>query len=196
MSKKGGYLLQKEAYNQKVIKILEGLSPKVVLETVVNIKDKSKDNELSKRCFAYLWDTTIPNKKEALIHLFIAAEFVQFDDISQRTDEGSFSTLIKNDDDPNIDIVKTMLTIPKEAFRNDTIWEISKKYAAQFFLNVAHYPKVFDFLMEIIEQEPNEENEHIIDTIYRVLLSEDYDTKVNSTLLFSKEQKKQTRRKN
>ena len=174
---------EKEKYHEKVVNILSEFEPELLLEVVQNIKN----HELAKRCFVYLWNVGLANKKEALVKLFITIEFSGHD-ISSEIFGADFAKLIKDEQDPNLEIAKAFLAIPKADFRNDYMWEISKEAATKFFLGVAHLPKVFDYLIETIDQKPSKENEKIIDAIYTTLFSTEYDSKINPTLKFSKEQ--------
>jgi len=122
-----------------------------------------------------------------LVRLFIHLE-LSGHNISEKIFGENFSKLIKGDEDPNLEIAKALLTIPKADFRNDSMWENSKQAATKFFLTTAHEPKIFSYLIETIKQAPNKENEHILDAIYTTLFSQEYDSKINPVLKFSKEQ--------
>jgi len=174
---------EKLKYHQKVDKILENFEPDILLETATNIKN----HELEKRYFVYLWNANIPNKKGVLVKLFIDIEMSRYD-ISEEIFGTNFSKLIKNEKDSNIEIAKAFFDIPEADFRNDSMWENSKQAATKFFLGVAHLPKIFEFLIETIKRKPTKENEKIIDAVYTTLFSEEYDSKINPTLKFTKEQ--------
>ncbi len=174
---------EKAKYHSKIVSILEEFTPDILLETAHNIQN----HELAKRYFVYLWQANILNKKEALIRLFIFIELADYD-ISYEMFGEQFSKLLKDDDDPNKEIAKALLNIPEADFRNDSMWKNSKQAAAKFFLNSAHQPKTFDFLIETVKQAPTKENQQVIDAIYTSLFSTDYKSNINPVLKFSKEQ--------
>lgn len=174
---------EKQKHHQKVITIFNNLEPAIVLEVAQNIQN----HELAKRCFVYLWHANIPNKKEALIRLFIHIE-LSGHDVSEEIFGKDFAKLITGDDDTNLEIAKALLTIPEANFRNDSMWRNSKEAVTKFFLTVAHQPNIFSFLIETVKQAPSEENEHIINAIYTTLFSTEYDSTINPVLKFSKAQ--------
>ncbi len=174
---------EKPRYHQKVRSILDELAPEILIETAHNIQNR----ELAKRYFVYLWHAAIQNKKDALVRLFIYIE-LSGHNVSKELFGDRFSTLVKNDDDPNLEIAKAFLAIPEADFRNDSMWKNSKQAATKFFLSSAHYPKIFNFLIKTVKQAPTKENRYIIDAIYTTLFSQEYDSKINPVLKFSKEQ--------
>ncbi len=174
---------EKLKYHQKVDDILDKTTPEIVLETALNIKNY----ELAKHYFVYLWNADIPNKKKALVKLFTYIEF-SGQDINAELFGDKFPNLIKDENDPNLDIAKAFMSIHEADFRNDYVWKKSKEAAVKFFLSIAHLPSIFDFLIEIISQAPTKENKALLDAVYASLFSEDYDSKINPTLKFSKEQ--------
>ena len=173
----------KVKYHNKIDSILEKMEPDILLESVSNVTNI----ELAKRCFVYLWNSDIQHKQETLIRLFIRIEFSGHD-INKEIFGSNFTKLLKNEEDPNLEIAKAFLKIPEDDFRNDSMWENSKEAAVKFFLNVAHLPKVFEFLIKTIQQKPTKENVKVLDAIYTKLFSTEYDSKINPTLKFSKKQ--------
>ncbi len=61
-----------------------------------------------------------------------------------------FPNLIKDENDPNLEIEKAFFTIPEENFSNDLMGRWSRDASAMFFLNIAHLPSVFTFLMDLV----------------------------------------------
>lgn len=174
---------KKEIYHHEVSNFLVTLKPKIFKEVVINVKDI----ELAKRCFVYLWKSNIEEKKDALVKLFIYIEFSDYD-INKELFGDLFPQLIVDEDDTNLEIAKAFLDIPEEDFRNDSMWKNSKGAAAMFFLKVAQLPKVFSYLIDKVNVKPSKKNEEIIDVIYTHLFSAQYNSKINPTLKFSKEQ--------
>ncbi len=174
---------EKEKYHNNIEKVLAEFKPEILLETLKNIRN----HELAKRCFVYLWNAKILNKKEVLVKLFIYIEFAGYD-ISKEIFGDNFSNLIKDKQDSNLEIAKTFLDIPEADFRNDSMWKSSKEAAVKFFLGVAHLPEIFEFLIAIIKQKPSQKNTKLIDAVYTKLFSEEYDSKINPTLKFNKVQ--------
>ncbi|WP_324028213.1 WGR domain-containing protein [Maribacter sp. BPC-D8] len=174
---------EKPKYHKNIVAILDTLTPETLVETALNIQN----TELAKRYFVYLWNSQITNKKEALLRLFIYIE-MSGHDIGKEIFGADFARLVKGDDDPNMEIAQALLTIPEADFRNDSMWQNSKQAAAKFFLTAAHEPKIFSYLIETIKQAPTKENQHILDAVYTTLFSEEYDSKINPVLKFSKEQ--------
>lgn len=174
---------KKKVYHQKITAYLEKLTPKILKEVMVNVKN----HELAKRCFAYLWLSDIKNKKEVLIRLFIYVEFSDYD-INKELFGENFPQLIKDEKDSNLTIAKEFLFIPEADFRNDYMWEKSKEAAVMFFLKITHLPSVFEYLIKTIKQAPTKKNKKILCAIYNGLFSKEYTTKINPVLQFSKEQ--------
>jgi len=174
---------EKLKYHKSVVTLLDSLTPEILIETALNVQN----HELAKRYFVYLWNAEIPNKKEALVRLFIYIE-MSGHNVSEEIFGKDFTRLVKGDDDPNLEIAQALLTIPEADFRNDGMWQNSKQAAAKFFLSSAHQPKIFKFLIDTVKQAPTKENEHILDAIYTTLFSTEYDSKINPVLKFSKKQ--------
>ncbi|MFV0477968.1 MAG: hypothetical protein ACK5ME_09045 [Parahaliea sp.] len=118
----------KQIYYKKVSDYLGVLEPELLKEVVVNVKNK----ELAKRCFVYLWLNDIEDKKETLVSLFISIDFASHD-IDEKLFGAHFPQLIKNEDDPNLEIAKAFLSLPEDAFLYDSQWEDAIKAAASSF---------------------------------------------------------------
>ena len=168
---------------ENIALVLETLSPEVLLETTSNIQSR----ELARLVFVCLWKLNIANKKEALVQLFVFSEFSSHN-IDSELFGASFPKLLKDENDPNIEIAKAFVNIPEADFRNTYMWERSKQAATKFFLSVAHLPKVFHYLIDTVSQVPTKENLPISEAIYATLFSEEYESKINPTLKFSKAQ--------
>ena len=172
---------KKQDYYNNVTNFLEQLEPEILTELVVNVKNY----ELKKPCFIYLWEKDIPNKKEALVKLFISLRLRDYDIKELFKDNYN---LIKDENDPNLEIAKAFLAIPKKYFTSTYGWKDSKSGAAMFFLKIAHLPSVFEYLISIINTKPTADNKAIIEAVYTHLFSEESESKINPTLKFSKEQ--------
>ncbi len=121
-----------------------------------------------------------------MIHLFIRIEINDYHVISIFKNDTPI--LLKDENDPNLEIAKAFMTIPKADFRNDRVWERSKKAACMFFINVAHKPAVFDFLMEIVLHFDSHDFGSLKESIFSSLLQQNYESNINPTVRFSKEQ--------
>jgi len=175
-------LEDKKVYFAKIETLLSEKQPKVLFQVVENINNQ----ELSKRCFHYLFTHDIPNKKQALIKLFVKIGLSDHDINKVFFEE--FPNLIKDENDPNLEIVKAFFTIPEENFRNGSAGRSSRGATAMFFLNIAHLPSVFAYLMDLILDSKTNEIPALKEIIFSHILSKEYDSKINPTHLFSKEQ--------
>lgn len=167
---------------QKLDKRLSSVNPDLLFEVIVSLEN----TEVLKRCFQYLWTRDIPGKKETLIKLFTQLEFSDHD-IDETLFPGIFPNLIKNEDDPNLEIAKAFFAIPEKDFRNDYVWKKSKEATSIFFLTIAHQPTVFSYLLDLVQKE-TAENRLIIEAVLSNIFSAEYETKINPTLKFSKSQ--------
>ena len=130
-------LNQKKEFFEKIATILSEKQPEVLFQVVENINNR----ELTKRCFHYLFTHDVSNKKQALIKLFVKIELSDYD-INEVFPE-EFPNLIKDENDPNLEIVKAFFTIPESDFRNDSVGKSSRGATAIFFLKIAHLLSVF-----------------------------------------------------
>jgi predicted DNA-binding WGR domain protein len=171
-----------KAYFGEVDAVLSEKQPGVLFKIVENTKDKV----LSRRCFHYLFIHDVPDKREALISLFAKCRLSGHDIPNVFFEE--FPTLIKDENDPNLDIAKSFLVIPKEYFISSSAEKKSREAAAMFFLNIAHLPSVFDFLMDLVMDADKNDVSHLKASIFTNILSEQYNSKINPTHFFSKQQ--------
>ncbi|MBQ4915415.1 hypothetical protein J8L85_13255 [Maribacter sp. MMG018] len=162
--------------------ILGKLKPEILLETVVNVKDK----ELAKRCFKFLWFNNIPNKKETILQLFTFIEYSAYD--ITKSPYSGFPNLLTDENDSNLEIAKAMLELGEDQFRNSFVYKKSLETAACFFINVAHLPTIFKYLLGKINESEKWVDPQVRYVIFSQLFSESYDAKINPTLLFSKQQ--------
>lgn len=174
--------VDEESLYEKVADFLDTLKPELLFTLAKNIEDHS----LNKYLFRYLFLKRIPHKKEVLIHLFIRIEISDYNVIS--IFKNDFPQLLNDAKDPNLEIAKAFMTLSEADFRNDYVWEKSKAAACMFFINVAHEPAVFDFLMEIILHFDSRDFGSLKKSIFSALLQENYECKINPVVRFSKEQ--------
>ena len=175
-------LNEKKEYFEKIATILSEKQPEVLFQVVENINNR----ELTRRCFHYLFTYDIPNKRQALIKLFVKIELSDHDINEVFSEE--FPNLIKDENDPNLEIVKAFFTIPESDFRNDSAGKRSRKATAIFFLKIAHLPSVFTYLMDLILDSKTNGIQGLKEAIFSHILSEDYESKINPTHKFSKQQ--------
>ncbi|UII29207.1 hypothetical protein LVD15_12505 [Fulvivirga maritima] len=174
---------EKAKIQKNIFNYLDGLTPEIRLETLMNLKGR----DLQRMCFVYLWRADIENKKEALLHLFVNSDFSAHD-INEKLFGEDFPNFIKGEDDPNLEMAKALFEVAPNLFDSDYPWENSIKSAAVFFLTSAHLPSVYDYFMEKVMAPLTPAGYKKKQVIFSSIYTTQYDTKINPSLNFSKEQ--------
>ncbi|MGB1294392.1 MAG: hypothetical protein ACPG6V_02850 [Flavobacteriales bacterium] len=168
-------------YRIQLADILDKFDDKTVLEIIKNIKHR----EMAKHAFVWAWDGSLSTKTDIVIKLFVDLELGTYD-INTRF-YPKFPAFINGETLENFELIKILMHLPESSFRNDSVWEKSKKTATMFLLNHVHLPNVFDFIFKTLKQKPTLENIHLINAIHTNLLTTEYESKINSSLKLSKE---------
>lgn len=174
---------EKNQIHQKIFEYLDSLTPEICLQTLMNLKGK----QLQRICLVYLWRSRIKDKKEALVHLFVNSEFGPYD-IDEQLFGNDFPNLIKGEDDPNLEIAKAFFEVTPDQFDREYEWEKSVESAAVFLLTVAHLPSVYDYFMEKVMAPLSSVNYKRKQVVFSSIYTKQYDTKINPSMAFSKEQ--------
>lgn len=175
---------EKERLYKKTDAIFSSLEEKLLYQVIEN----SNEYELSKRAFYFLYLNDLPNKQQTITQLFSNLGLYHHDIPEIFTKE--FPHLIKDENDPNIEIVKSWFTLPESKFESRYNAEKAPGVACMFFLNVLHLPDIFNFVVNtlLLDEDTLQKIPHLSEVIFTQLLSEEYGTKINPTNRFNKEQ--------
>lgn len=148
-------------------------------DTLFAVISNLKDNQVQNRALRYLYTQDIPDKEQPFIDLYMRLEPSEhdMDDIF----DGVFPQMFNGPDDPNILLARQLLFIPTENYRNDWAAENGRETATMFFLGTVHWPENFDFFMNILTDPQFNDPSDLKESIFRNLLSNQYDTDINST---------------
>ncbi len=157
-------------------------SDEVLFEVIANLDDE----EVQKRALRYVYTQDIPEKKQAFTDLFIRLEPGSYDmpDIF----DGVFPQMFNGPDDPNIALARQLFFVPETDHRNDWAAERSREAATMFFLDTVHWPENFDFFMALLADPKLNDLANLKEDVLRNLLSQEYDTRINSTHQMSQDQ--------
>jgi len=143
-------------------------------------------HELIKRVFHYLFTHSIANKEKTITQLFISLGLSDYEipEIFQK----EFPYLIKGENDPNLEVLKSWLALPEERFANESLFEDSKEAACMFFLKAIEQPSIFDYFMSLLSGDSVDKMSPLGSAIFSNLLSCEYETKINPTNVFDTQQ--------
>lgn len=176
---------QKDSINRFVDEQL-GAAKAQSAEVLFLVIDNLKHEVLQKRALHYLYTHDIPSKEEVFINLYIRLELSSHEIPEIFADR--FPAMMTDATDQNFELMKKVLLIPVEDYRNDLMAEYAQRAACMFFLETMHWTESFAFFMDVIKAEKYNDSAKLKDAIFTQLLSRDYDSKINPTLAMSEEQ--------
>ncbi len=144
------------------------------------------DEEVQKRALRYIYTQDIPEKKQAFTDLFIRLEPGSYD--MPEFFDGVFPHMFNGPDDPNIALARQLFFVPETDHRNDWAAERSREAATMFFLDTVHWRGNFDFFMALLADPKLNDLANLKEDVLRNLLSQEYDTRINSTHQMSQDQ--------
>lgn len=174
--------IEKIKQDQAIDTVLSNQQPEVIFRIIENIDNKT----VAGKALYYLITHAIPDKENTIINLFTRFYFSDYEILKIFKDMPL--PYLNNENDPNIAILQKIFLLPVTAFKSEYDSESAREGAAIFFLNTVHWENNFQFFMKVIEDTDNQYPAHSKQVIFTHLLTKEYDSKINSTHLFSKTQ--------
>lgn len=150
-------------------------SAEMLFGVIANLQEEI----VQQRALHFLYTQDIAGKQQPFIDLFVRLEPGNRDIPEIFVD--SFPQMFSGPDDPNLALARQLLFIPNPEYRNDWAAKNGRESATMFFLGAMSWPENFDFFMNIMLDPIHNEPADLKETIFRHLLSKEYDTGINPT---------------